>query len=149
MIQNMLSNSSLSNLSLSSDELQVYKDHLLSGTILLLGYSPELIPISNHQIDVNTWLKYEIIIDKDWFDKEKYYDNIIGDAILNYSKELTDSILDMCKKNCGLFITRCFKNKLPIMEIVDYFPKENEFKIRPDMVLEYNDYDFLLWRFLD
>lgn len=145
----MLSNSSLSNLSLSSDELQVYKDHLLSGTILLLGYSPELIPISNHQIDVNTWLKYEIIIDKDWFDKEKYYDNIIGDAILNYSKELTDSILDMCKKNCGLFITRCFKNKLPIMEIVDYFPKENEFKIRPDMVLEYNDYDFLLWRFLD
>lgn len=136
-------------LSPSFDDLEIYKENLISGTTLLLGCTHKLIPISTHQMDIDPWYKSSTMIIQDWRENTKYYDNIIGDGVLNFTKDLTDSVLNMCKENCGLFLTRCFKHKLPIMKIADYFPKDNDFNIRPDLVLEYDDYNFFLWRFYD
>jgi len=136
-------------LSPSLDDFQVYKDNLISGTTLLLGCTHKLISISTNQMDIDPWYTSQTMIIQDWRENTKYYDNIIGDGVLNFTKDLTDSVLNMCKKNCGLFLTRTFKHKLPIMKIADYFPKDNDFNIRPDLVLEYDDYNFFLWRFYD
>lgn len=136
-------------LSPSLDDFQVYKNNLLSGTTLLLGCTHKLITISNTQMDINPWYKSPTMIIQDWRENTEYYDNIIGDGVLNFTKDLADSVLNMCKKNCALFLTRCFNKKLPTMQIAAYFPTENDFHIRPDLTLQYDDYNFFLWRFYE
>ena len=136
-------------LSPSLDDFQVYKDNLGSGTTLLLGCTHKLIPISDFQMDIDPWYVAPTVIKQDWRNNKTYYDNIIGDGVLNFTKELTDSILAMCKENCRNFIARSFKHKLPIMKIADYFPKENDFHIRPDLIDEYDDYNFFFWSFYE
>jgi hypothetical protein len=136
-------------LSPSLDDFQVYKDNLGSGTTLLLGCTHKLIPISDFQMDIDPWYVAPTVIKQDWRNNKTYYDNIIGDGVLNFTKELTDSILTMCKENCRNFVVRSFKYKLPIMKIADYFPKENDFLIKPDLIDEYDDYNFFCWSFYE
>lgn len=136
-------------LSPSFDDFDIYKDNLISGTTLLLGCTHKLIPISTNQMDIDPWYKSPTMIIKDWRENDQFYDNIIGDGVLNFTKDLTCSILNMCQKNSALFLTRCFNQKLPNMKIAEYFPKYNDFSIKPDLVLEYNYYNFFLWRFYE
>lgn len=136
-------------LSPSFDDLQIYKDNLLPGTTLLFGCTHKLIPISTSQMDIDPWYKASTMIIKDWRDNTEFYDNIIGDGVLNFTKDLTDSVLESCKKNCALFLTRCFNHKLPTMKIANYFPCESDFTIRPDLTIVYDNYNFFLWRFYE
>jgi hypothetical protein len=119
------------------------------GSTLLLGCTHKLIPISDFQMDIDPWYQAPTMIIKDWRNNKTYYDNIIGDGVFNFTKELTDSILLMCEKNCRNLVIRSFKHKLPIMKIADYFPKENDFHIRPDLIDEYEDYNFFCWSFYE
>ena len=70
-------------------------------------------------------------------------------VVFNFTKELTDSVLTMCKKYCRNFVVRSFKRKLENMKIADYFPKENDFHIMPDLIDEYDDYNFFCWSFYE
>ena len=117
-------------LSPSNEDVEIYKESMTSGSTLLLGCTHKLIPISDFQMDIDPWYEAPTVIVKDWRNNETYYDNIIGNGVFNFTKELTDSILLMCEKNCRNLVIRSFKHKLPIMKIADYFPKENDFHIK-------------------
>jgi hypothetical protein len=136
-------------LSPSNEDVEIYKESMTSGSTLLLGCTHKLIPISDFQMDIDPWYEAPTVIVKDWRNNETYYDNIIGNGVFNFTKELTDSILLMCEKNCRNLVIRSFKHKLPIMKIADYFPKENNFHIRPDLIDEYEDYNFFCWNFYE
>ena len=133
----------------SISDVEIYKLNTGKGSTLLLGCTHKLIPISDFQMDLDPWYEAPTMIIKDWRDNETYYDNIIGDGILNFNKELTDSILTMCKKYCRNFVVRSFKRKLENMKIADYFPKENDFYIMPNLIDEYDDYNFFCWSFYE
>lgn len=133
----------------SISDVEIYKLNTGKGSTLLLGCTHKLIPISDFQMDLDPWYEAPTMIIKDWRDNETYYDNIIGDGILNFNKELTDSILTMCKKYCRNFVVRSFKHKLENMKIADYFPKENDFHIMPNLIDEYDDYNFFCWSFYE
>ena len=92
----------------SISDVEIYKINIGKGSTLLLGCTHKLISISDFQMDIDPWYEAPTMIIKDWRDNETYYDNIIGDGVFNFTKELTDSVLTMCKKYCRNFNT--FRN---------------------------------------
>lgn len=134
-------------LSPSDRDVEIFQNNLISGTTLMLGCTKKLIPISSNQLDINPWYDAETVIVGNWIYNQRYYDNIIIDGGLCFSKELADSILEMASKNCKKFIARTFTKKLPIMRVADYFPKEIDFKIKPQKTIDFTDYSFYIWEF--
>lgn len=134
-------------LSPSDSDVNIYKDNLIEGNTLMLGCTKKLIPISNTQIDIDPWYDAETVIKGDWLDNKTYYDNIIADGSLSFTKELADGLIEMASKNCKVFITRTFTRKLPIMRIAAYFPQPEDFKILPTKTIVFGDYSFYIWHF--
>lgn len=116
----------------SDADVETFKSHI-SGTVLLLGCTKKLIPLSTNQLDTDPWYEADTVIVGDWTKNEKYYDSIIGDGVLNFTKDLTDKILQMSSKCCKILIVRVFDEKLPIMRIADHFPKTDDFIIKPTL----------------
>ena len=79
-------------LSPSISDVEIYKQNIGKGSTLLLGCTHKLISISDFQMDIDPWYEAPTMIIKDWRDNETYYDNIIGDGVFNFTKELTDLI---------------------------------------------------------
>ena len=134
-------------LSPSDSDVDIYKDNMIEGNTLMLGCTKKLIPISNIQMDIDPWYDSETVIKGDWLDNKTYYDNIIADGSLSFTKELADGLIEMASKNCKVFITRTFTKRLPIMRIADYFPKPQDFKILPTKTIVFEDYSFYIWQF--
>lgn len=134
-------------LSPSDSDVDIYKDNMIKGKTLMLGCTKKLIPISNIQMDIDPWYESDTVIKQDWLTNDIYYDNIIGDGVLVFNKELSDSIVEMASKNCKIFISRVFTKKLSIMRIASYFPQPENFKIQPTKTLVFEDYSFYIWHF--
>jgi hypothetical protein len=134
-------------LSPSDLDVKLYKTFMTDGTTLLLGCTKKLIPLSNRQLDLDPWYEGDTVIIGDWVKNEHYYTNIMLDGGLCFTKELCDDIVKMASKNCKNFIARTFVKKLDIMKIADYFPLEQDFKIKPTMSIECGSYNFYIWRF--
>ena len=134
-------------LSPSDTDVDIYKDNMIEGNTLMLGCTKKLIPISNIQMDIDPWYESETVIKGDWLDNKTYYDNIIADGSLSFTKELADGLIEMASENCKVFITRTFTKRLPIMRIADYFPKPQDFKILPTKTIVFEDYSFYIWQF--
>lgn len=133
----------------SENDFYVYKNNLAEGSTLLLGCTNLLIPLSNFQMDIDPWYEADTVIVDDWRNNKNFYNNIIGDGVLNFTKELTDEVLKMCQKNCNNFIVRCFNYKLPKMRIADYFPSYKDFEITPKSIMPFKDYTFYFWNFYE
>jgi hypothetical protein len=134
-------------LSPSDRDVEVYKNYLKKGTTLMLGCTKKLIPLSDRQLDIDPWYNENTVINGDWVDNQHFYNNIIIDGGLCFTKKLCDDIVKMASKNCEVFISRSFKHKLDTMKIAEYFPKTSDFKIIPKEVVVYDDYFFYIWRF--
>ena len=113
----------------------------------MLGCTKKLIDISDVQMDIDPWYESQTVIKQNWIENKKFYDNIIGDGVLSFTKELSDNILEMASKNCNTFIARTFTKRLSIMKIANHFPSENDFSIRPTLTIPFENYSFYIWRF--
>jgi hypothetical protein len=131
----------------SIGDFNIYKNNLINGSTLLLGCTHKLIQISDKQMDLDPWYDSPTVIVGDWINNKNFYDNIIGDGVLNFTKNLTDNIILMCSKHSLNFIARCFNYKLPKMKIADYFPKEEDFLIKPKDKISNEIYTFYFWKF--
>lgn len=132
----------------TEEDVDFYRRHLLPGTTLLLGCTHRLISLSTAQMDHDPWYEGSTVLVKDWRDNCETFDNMIGDGVLNFTKILTDSVLEMCSKHSKVFVARCFNRKLPNMRIADYFPEPGQFHIRPtESFHRGDDYSFHVWRF--
>ena len=134
-------------LSPSDLDVELYKKFIKSGTTLLLGCTKKLIPLSDRQLDIDPWYDGKTVVIGDWIKNEHYYTNILLDGGLCFTKELCDDILKMASKNCKTFVARTFAYKLDTMRIAAYFPNEDDFKIKPNMVIPCGSYNFYIWNF--
>lgn len=133
----------------SDDDFKIFKNHLKKGKTLLLGCTHKLIPITDYQMDIDPWYNSSTVIIQDWVTNNIFYDNIIGDGVLNFTKKLTDDVLKMCSKNCNFFMARVFNKKLPNMKIANYFPFTNDFEIKPNNIISFENYNFFSWNFYE
>lgn len=134
-------------LSPSDLDVRLYQKFMGRGTTLLLGCTKKLIPLSNRQLDIDPWYEADTVIKGDWLNNQNYYTNILIDGGLCFTKELCDGILKMASKNCKTFIARTFNYKLDEMKIANYFPKEDEFEIKPEVIIPCGSYNFYIWEF--
>jgi len=134
-------------LSPDDNDIIIFKDNMIEGKTLLLGCTRKLLDLSDVQIDLDPWYIGPNTITGDWLDNKDFYENILCDGGLCFTKELADSMLEMASKNCKVFITRTFTRKLSIMRIADYFPQPTDFNILPTKTIIKEDYSFYIWQF--
>ena len=134
-------------LSPNDNDVIIFKDNMIEGKTLLLGCTRKLLDLSDVQIDLDPWWIGPNTITGNWLDNNNFYENILCDGGLCFTKELSDGILDMASKNCKVFITRTFTRKLSIMRIADYFPQPTDFEITPTKTIIKEDYSFYIWLF--
>lgn len=134
-------------LSPSDEDVEIFKKFMIDGSTLLLGCTKKLIDLSDIQMDNDPWYDGENVITQDWTTNDVFFENIIGDGVLNFTHELTEDILQMCSKNCKVFVARVFTKKLKTMRIADYFPTPSSFSIEPKEVRIKPDYAFYIWKF--
>lgn len=131
----------------NDEDVNIFKDNMIPGRSLLLGCTKKLLDLSDVQIDLDPWWIGPNTITGNWLDNKDFFENILCDGGLCFTKELADGMLDMASKNCKVFINRTFTRKLPIMKIADYFPQPNDFKIIPTKTIVKEDYSFYIWKF--
>jgi hypothetical protein len=131
----------------SEEDVLFFNETKITGKTLLLGCTKKLIPITDIQIDIDPWYDGPNVIVKDWLDNTDFYENIFGDGVLNLTKELEQSILEMASKNCKVFICRCFNYKLEKLRIAKNFPDKDNFSITPTESKIFDDYSIHIWKF--
>jgi len=131
----------------SEEDVQLYKNYMVEGTSLLLGCTRQLVNLSNKQMDIDPFLDAPTVIVGDWTKNTTYYDNIIGDGVVNFTKELEEKLLKMSSKYCKRFIVRAFNYKLDKMRIAANFPKAEDFSIKPTEIKKFKEYTFFVWHF--
>ena len=131
----------------SEEDVLFFNETKITGKTLLLGCTKKIIPITDIQIDIDPWYDGPNVIVKDWLDNTDFYENIFGDGVLNLTKELEQSILEMASKNCKVFICRCFNYKLEKLRIAKNFPDKDNFSITPTESKIFDDYSIHIWKF--
>lgn len=134
-------------LSPSENDVEIFKSYLISGTTLLLGCTKELIHLTNVQMDLEPFDFAPKPIIQDWITNTNPYTNMIGDGVLNFTKEICDGVLEMASKHSKKLIVRSFNRKMDIMRIANYFPSYEDFNIQPTEIRVLKDYTFYIWEF--
>ena len=138
-------------LSPNEKEVSLYKeligDRQISKSVLLLGYTKELLDLSTTAIDINppeSHINPKIKVG-DWFNIREYYEVIIGDGVLNL---VGGSLVEHLSKYCSKLIIRFFESKLKGMKYATHF-RDNTSMLKPNV--EYKTQDsctILVWNFL-
>lgn len=131
----------------SDEDIDTYLKYKIRGSALLLGCTHKLLTHTDYQLDIDPWFLSKNVIVGDWRNNNIFYDNIIGDGVLNFTEELTNDVLLMANTHCKRLIVRYFNNRLPDMKIANYFSAPSEFKIKPHVVEDFSSHSFLIWNF--
>jgi hypothetical protein len=134
-------------LSPSEEDVEIFKSYISDGSTLLLGCTRSLIDITDVQMDNDPWYDGDSVVKQDWVTNDVFYDNIIGDGVLNFTHELAEDIIQMCSKNCKVFVARVFNRKFKTMRVADNFPNWSDFTIKPTEIKIFKGYSFYIWRF--
>lgn len=132
----------------NKEDIETYKRLIGDArNVLLLGNTPALMDLCSVAMDSDPFLDDPRVIAQDWTTNTVRYEAIIGDGVLNFTKELSDRVLAMAANTTDLFVARAFAHRLPIMRIADYFPAEKDFEIEPTETISFDDYNFFVWDF--
>jgi hypothetical protein len=131
----------------SDKDIELCNSHKIDGSTLLLGCTHKLIAHTNYQLDIDPWYKAKTVIVGDWKNNVSFYENMVGDGVLNLSKDLTVSVLKMASKYSNRLIVRYFNRKLPEMKIADQFENPANLFIPPNIIKDFGIYSFLVWKF--
>lgn len=98
------------------EEVEVFKQHIIPGKVLLLGSTYDLLPLCTDAIDLVP--KYEQVRYGDWYEMEGYYNTIIADGVFSWGYE---ELLEKISMHCDVFICRVFSKKFPTMKYATHF----------------------------
>lgn len=102
-------------------EVEIYKRHISSFPVCLLGMTKELIPLCDYMVDANPVRQEKKIIQCDWNDFKERPSVIIGDGVLNLCGiELAHKMANLADK----VICRVFMKKIEGMKYAKFFPKD-------------------------
>lgn len=132
----------------SGENKLVFKNHLKKGSTLLLGSTKLLLDLCDQALDIEPLYPDPKIIIGNWIENNKFFNNIIGDGVLNFNPILCANILEMASKNSHQFLVRAFNSKLDTMVVAEYFPKPSDFKIKPEVIFKNDIYSFYKWIFI-
>lgn len=131
----------------NESDLAVFRSLAQGFKILLLGSTKLLLPIATEAWDLCPKYTDAKIIDRDWLTLDQDYDTIISDGAMNFSKELSDELLDLCSKHCKRLVVRSFLRPNWPTKYAKYFPLAEDFKIQPRTLYPNSVYRFYLWDF--
>lgn len=131
----------------SNLDVEIYKRNMIEGSTLLLGSTKQLLEICYVALDISPVYQDKKIIVGDWVSNSIFFENIIGDGVLNFNQILCEQLLEMSEKKCSQFLVRAFNYRMPTMKIADYFPSAESFKIRPEVIFFNAEYSFYKWSF--
>lgn len=131
----------------SDDDINIYLKYKIQGSSLLLGCTHKLLIHTDYQLDIDPWFLSKNVIVGDWRNNKIFYNNIMGDGVLNFTEELTNDVLKMASTHCNRFVVRYFNERLPNMKIANYFTHPHELYIKPDTIEDQSVYSFLIWNF--
>jgi hypothetical protein len=104
-----------------TEEVEIYKNNLLSGKTLLLGCTTPLLDICDEAIDLVVRVQNPKIRQGDWYNISGFYDNIITDGAINLTGP---SLIDAVKPHCKQLISRVFSRKFSYMKYAKLFYTE-------------------------
>lgn len=134
-------------LSPNESDIKLYKDNLCKGSTLLLGCTHKLLPHTDCQLDIDPWYSSETVIQGDWRENHIFFDNIVGDGVLNLDLALAEDVIKMASTKCRKFIVRYFLKKHPSMQVAENFVDPSNYDFEPQIILASDDYAFLVWSF--
>ena len=128
-------------------EVSIYEKYKVTGKVLLLGYTKQLIHLCDEAMDINPPKINKTnknIINQDWFTITEYYDTIIGDGVLNL---VGGELVEFLSKHCDTLIIRFFTEKINGMKYATQFRYNTSFLL-PDIIIETQPLcKILIWNF--
>lgn len=127
----------------NTKEVSIYEQYINpQNTVLLLGYTKQLIHLSTKAIDLNPI--NDTIIKQDWFSVNEHYDVIIGDGVLNL---VGGELVTHLSKYCNTLIIRFFTDHIDGMKYATHFKFNTSFLL-PDAIIDTNpSCKILIWHF--
>lgn len=125
-------------------DVEVYQQYC-TGSVLLLGSTEILLPLCTDAWDLLPKYPDARIQNRDWLTLDQHYDTIIADAVLCFTREITDQLLPVILKNCDTFITRSFLRPNWETTYAEYFPLAEELTPVPVQIPINEVYTFYLW----
>jgi hypothetical protein len=136
-------------LSPNEKEVSLYEELIGGGTfessVLLLGYTKELLGLATTALDINPPVPSNPKIKTgDWFNIAEHYDVIIGDGVLNL---VGGNLVEHLSKHCSKLIIRFFDEKLERMKYATHF-RDNTPMLKPGAEYEtQKSCRMLVWNF--
>ena len=125
-------------------EVSIYEKYKGNGQTLLLGYTKQLIHLSDVAMDLNPPQTNNHITKQDWYTITEHYDTIIGDGVLNL---VGGDLVEYLSHHCNTLIIRFFTEKINGMKYATNFKRNTNFLL-PDIIINTQPQcKILIWNF--
>lgn len=129
------------------EDVEVYRRLMVPGRVLLLGCTEKLLPLADQALDLQPLYADAKIRQGDWLENSDFFENIIGDGVFHLDARMSVDLLEMAKRCSQTLICRSFTKRLEGMRYAQHFPRPEDFRIKPDLVIPGDIYSFYKWSF--